>query len=181
MVNESPRRGFNRILITFLGDNMDSAPAFGINSGVTAPIGLPQISVAGGATGGGFSFGGINNFPQGRGDNTETSSDAISWTHGRHIIKFGGEFRLMNSDNFDYTPGTFSFPTIAAFMADQANSFTVTSSNRSNRTYGNSLGAFVMDTWKMTSTFTLTLGSLRLVRHSHRSRKPVRGLRSFDR
>lgn len=157
MVNEA-RLGFNRILITFLGDNMDSASAFGINSGVTAPIGLPQISVAGGATGGGFSFGGINNFPQGRGDNTETASDAISWTHGRHTIKFGGEYRLMNSDNFDYTPGTFSFPTIAAFMADQANSFTVTSSNRSNRTYASSLGAFVMDTWKMTSTFTLTLG-----------------------
>ena len=157
MVNEA-RLGFNRIYITFLGDNTDSASAFGIDSGVTAPIGLPQISVAGGATGGGFSFGGINNFPQGRGDNTETASDTISWTHGRHTIKYGAEYRLMNSDNFDFTPGTFSFPTIAAFMADQANSFTVTSSNRSNRTYASSLGAFVMDTWKMTSTFTLTLG-----------------------
>src|SRR5258708_18760936 len=46
------------------------------------------------------------------------------------------EFRRQNSDNFSATPGTFSFPNIAAFLADQANSFSATDSNRSNRTYG---------------------------------------------
>ncbi len=147
------RAGANRIHIVFAADNTDAAPAFGINSGVTAPIGLPQISVLGAS-----NFGGIAGFPQGRGDNVGTFSDTLSWVHGKHIIKFGGEFRRQNSDNFSATPGTFSFPNIAAFLADQANSFSVTDSNRSNRTYGNSLGAFVTDTWKIAPTFTMTLG-----------------------
>jgi len=152
VVNEA-RLGFNRIHITFLGQNSDSAAAFGINSGVTAPIGLPQITVSGA-----FTFGGIGGFPQGRGDDTVVASDTVSWVHGKHTIKFGAEFRRANSDNFSFTPGTFAFPSINAFIADQANGFTVTNTNRSNRTYGNSLGAFAMDTWKMAPTLTVTLG-----------------------
>ena len=147
------RAGGNRIHITFLADNAAAAPAYGINSGVTAAIGLPQISVSGA-----FTFGGVGGFPQGRGDNVGSVSDTLSWVHGNHIVKFGGEFRRQNSDNFSYTPGSFGFPNITAFLADQANSFSVTNSNRSNRTYGNSLGAFVTDTWKIRPTFTLTLG-----------------------
>lgn len=152
MTNEF-RAGANRIYIVFAADNTGAAPAYGIDSGVTAAIGIPQITVSGA-----FTFGGIGGFPQGRGDNVGDFSDTLSWVKGSHIIKFGGEFRRQNSDNFSYTPGTFSFPSITAFLADQANSFTVTNSNRSNRTYGSSLGAFVTDTWKATSTFTVTLG-----------------------
>jgi hypothetical protein len=152
LVNEA-RVGFNRIYITFLADNNASAAAYGIDSGVTAPIGLPQMQVTGA-----FEFGGINNYPQGRGDNVGVLSDTLSWVHGKHTIKFGGEVRRQNSDNFDYTPGIFTFANINAFLADQANSFSVTTSNRSNRTYGTALGLFATDTWKMTSTLTLSLG-----------------------
>jgi hypothetical protein len=147
------RAGGNRIHIIFAADNTGAAPAYNIDSGVTAAIGIPQITVTGA-----FTFGGISGFPQGRGDDVGTFSDTLSWVHGNHIIKYGGEFRRQNSDNFSYTPGTFSFPSIAAFLADQANGFTVTNSNRSNRTYGNSIGAFVTDTWKLRPTFSLTLG-----------------------
>lgn len=147
------RLGGNRIYITFVADNTGAAPAYDINSGVTAAIGIPQITVTGA-----FTFGGISGFPQGRGDNVIALSDMLAWVHGKHIIKFGPDFRRQNSDNFSYTPGTFAFPSVAAFLADEANSFTVTASNRSNRTYANSLGAYITDTWKMTSTFTLTLG-----------------------
>jgi hypothetical protein len=152
-VNEA-RLGYNRILITFAPDNTLNAANFGIDTGVDAPIGLPQINVAGST----FVFGGINGFPQGRGDNVGVLSDTLSWVHGHHTIKFGAEFRRQNSDNFSYTPGTFSFPSVAAFIADQANSFTVTSSNRSNRTYGSALGAFVSDAWKIAPSLTVTLG-----------------------
>ena len=152
LVNEF-RAGANRIHITFVADNMDAAPDFGINSGVTAPIGLPHITVTGA-----FTFGGNSGFPQGRGDNVGTFSDTLSWNHGNHIIKVGGEFRRQNSDSFSYTPGTFSFPSIAAFIADQANSFTVNTSNNSSRVYGNSIGAFITDTWKVKQNFSVTLG-----------------------
>jgi outer membrane receptor protein involved in Fe transport len=147
------RAGANRIHIVFSADNTGAAPAFGINSGVTAAIGIPQISVSGA-----FTFGGISGFPQGRGDDVGTFSDTLSWVHGNHIVKFGGEFRRQNSDNFSYTPGTFGFANITAFLNDQSNSFSVTNSNRSNRTYGNSIGAFVTDTWKVLPTFSVTLG-----------------------
>lgn len=152
LVNEF-RAGANRIHITFVADNTGAAPAFDINSGVTAPIGLPHITVTGA-----FTFGGNSGFPQGRGDNVGTFSDTLSWTHGNHIVKFGGEFRRQNSDSFSYTPGTFSFPNIAAFIADQANSFTVNTSNNSSRVYGNSIGAFVTDNWKLRPNFTVTMG-----------------------
>src|SRR5262249_15387070 len=139
VVNEF-RAGFNRIHITFVADDTNAAPAFGINSGVTAPIGLPHITVTGA-----FTFGGNTGFPQGRGDNVGTFSDTLTWIKGNHTVKYGGEFRRQNSDNFSYTPGTFGFASITAFLADQANSFTVNTSNASNRTYVNSLGAFLTD------------------------------------
>jgi hypothetical protein len=152
LVNEF-RIGGNRIHITFVGNNNLSASTYGINSGVTAAIGIPQITVSGA-----FTFGGVGGFPQGRGDNVVVLSDTLSWIHGNHTLKFGGEFRRQNSDNFSYTPGTFSFPSITAFLADQANSFTANTSNRSNRTYGNSLGLFATDTWKISSSFSASLG-----------------------
>jgi outer membrane receptor protein involved in Fe transport len=152
LVNEA-RLGFNRIHIIFAPDNTLSAAAYGINSGVTAAIGLPQITVSGN-----FEFGGISGFPQGRGDNVEVLSDSLSWVRGSHSIKAGGELRRQNSDNFSYTPGTFTFASINAFLADQATGFTANTSDRSNRTYGNSLGAFVTDTWKVTRTLSLSLG-----------------------
>ncbi len=158
LVNEA-RAGFNRIHITFVAENDLSAAAYGINSGVTAAIGLPQINVGGTGPGTGlFTFGGINGFPQGRGDNVGVLSDTLSWIHGNHTIKTGAEFRRQNTDNFAYTPGTVTFPSIAAFLADQATSFTANTSNRSNRTYGSSLGAFAMDSWKLRPYLTVTLG-----------------------
>ena len=152
LVNEF-RAGANRIHITFDPDNTDSAAAYGINSGVTAPIGLPHITVSGA-----FTFGGNNGMPQGRGDNVITFSDTLTWLKGKHTIKVGPEYRRQNSDNFSYTPGTFNFASITAFLADQANGFTVNTSNLSNRTYGNSMGAFVTDSWKIRPGFTVTLG-----------------------
>jgi amidase len=68
----------------------------------------------------------------------------LSWVHGNHTIKFGGEERRANTDNFSATPGTFTFPSITAFLADQATGFTTTPSNRSNRSYANALGLFVI-------------------------------------
>jgi len=54
LVNEA-RVGFNRIHIVFAAADTTNPAALGINSGVDAPIGLPQITVTGA-----FAFGGIN-------------------------------------------------------------------------------------------------------------------------
>ncbi|MBV9038769.1 MAG: hypothetical protein JO182_30065, partial [Acidobacteriaceae bacterium] len=156
LVNEA-RAGFNRIHIVFAAENTLNAAAFGINSGVDAPIGLPQIAIPNVANAI-LAFGGINGFPQGRGDDTIIASDTLSWVHGKHTTRLGGEYRQAIADSFAYTPGTFNFPTIAAFLADQANSFTANSSNRSNRVYISSVGGFVQDSYKVLPNLTLTLG-----------------------
>ena len=153
LVNEA-RLGYNRIHIVFNADDTTNAAALGINNGVTSSIGLPQISIQGGQ----LEFGGVNGFPQGRGDYSAVASDTLSWTHGKHNFKFGGEYRRIDNDNFSYTPGTFTFPSIAAFVADQATGFTANPSNGASRIYVNSIGAFALDQWKITRTLMLDLG-----------------------
>jgi hypothetical protein len=150
----STKPGYNRIHITFNADNTANASALGISNGVTSSIGLPQISIPSL----GLGFGGVNGFPQGRGDYSAVASDTISWTHGKHSFKFGGEYRRIDNNNFSYTPGSFTFPSAAAFIADQATSFTANPSNGASRIYVNSIGGFAMDEWKMTRTFMVTLG-----------------------
>ena len=152
MVNEA-RLGFNRIHITFDPAELFNPATYGIDSGITGNVGLPQITISGA-----FTFGGISGFPQGRGDTTEVASDTFSVVKGNHTVKIGGEFRRANSNNFSYNPGTFTFATVAAFLADQATGFTANASNKSNRTYDNATGVFVTDLWKVAPTLSVTLG-----------------------
>ena len=152
LVNEL-RLGYNRIHIVFAAQDTTNAATLGINSGVNAPIGLPQIAVTGG-----FSFGGINGFPQGRGDTTMVGGDTLSWVHGNHTLKFGGEYRQTIANSFTQTPGTFTFSNVTNFLADQANAFTANSSNRAARIYTPSAGGFVQDAYKISQHLTLNLG-----------------------
>src|SRR5436190_4225971 len=69
LVNEV-RAGFNRFSSATKPVAQLNPADFGINDGVTQPIGLPQISVAGG-----LNFGGPANNPSGRGDTTFAASD----------------------------------------------------------------------------------------------------------
>jgi hypothetical protein len=149
-VNEF-RFGYSRIHIVFSADLTAPSSQFDINNGGQQTI--PQITISGLAT-----FGGISGFPQGRGDNVGVLSDTLSWVKGNHTIKYGGEVHRQNSDNFSATPGTFSFPSVTAFLADQPSSFSSNTGNRSNRTYEDTFGLFLTDSWKITPTFTATLG-----------------------
>jgi hypothetical protein len=149
-VNEF-RLGYSRIHIVFSADLTTPSSQFGINNGGQQTI--PQISVTGIGT-----FGGISGFPQGRGDNVGVISDTLNWVKGSHSIKYGGEVHRQNSDNFSATPGTFSFPSVTAFLADTPSSFSSNTGNRSNRTYEDTFGLFVTDTWKVKPTLTATIG-----------------------
>jgi hypothetical protein len=150
LVNEV-RLGYNRLHLPFDPQTSLTAGAFGINSGVST---FPQINIAGGT----LEFGGASGEPIFRGDYTAVLSDGLSWVRGKHTIKFGGEFRRENNNNYSYTPGTFSFPSITAFINDQANSFSTNPSNRASRIYVNALGAYVQDSYKFLPNFTIELG-----------------------
>jgi hypothetical protein len=153
LVNEM-RFGFNR-LYALNSPNAQLNPAdFGILNGISQPIGLPQINIAGG----GLNFGGPAPFPSGRGDTTFTIADIVNRLSGRHSLKFGGEFRQFLNNNFRVGTGTFNFPTIADFLADTANSFSVTLGPQSNSIAQGALGFFVQDNYMVRPNLTLELG-----------------------
>lgn len=153
VVNEA-RLGINRIHIIFAPENTLDPSSLGLNNGATGPIGAPQVSVGGL----GLQFGGINGFPQGRGDYTGVLSDTLSWQHGRHSFKYGGEVRRFNGNSFTSTPGTLGFANVNDFIAAKPNAFSITTGNRPARVYMNAMGLFAMDSYKVKPYLTLELG-----------------------
>jgi outer membrane receptor protein involved in Fe transport len=149
-VNEF-RIGYSRIHIVFAADLTTPSSEFDIDNGGQQTV--PQVTISGIGT-----FGGISGFPQGRGDNVGVVSDTLSWVKGKHEIKYGGEVRRQNSDNFSATPGTFSFASVNAFLADTPSSFSSNTGNRSNRTYEDTFGLFITDKWKIAPTLTANIG-----------------------
>jgi carboxypeptidase family protein len=153
LVNEA-RVGFNRIRITFTPNAQLNPADFGINNGVNAPIGLPQINISGGN----FNIGGPQNFPQGRSDTTAVFSDTLNYQRGNHSFRFGGEFRRFYNNNFTLDSGLFTFPNMASFLSGSANAFQVILGDRSSAIGTGALGFFGQDSFKLRHNLTLELG-----------------------
>ena len=153
IVNEA-RAGFNRWSSSMTPNAQLNPADFGILNGIDQSIGLPQINIAGG----GLNFGGPSAQPSGRGDTTFVVADTVSWLHGRHSLKLGGEYRQFLNNNFRQATGSFTFPTVAAFLADTANSFSVTLGNQSSSIAQGALAFFLQDSYKLRRDLTLELG-----------------------
>jgi Carboxypeptidase regulatory-like domain/TonB dependent receptor len=152
LVNEL-RFGFNRFSSATTPNAQLNPTEFGINNGITQPIGLPQISVAGG-----LNFGGPSINPSGRGDTTFIAGDSFNYQRGKHSLTAGGEFRQFLNNNFRQGTGSFNFPTVAAFLAGTANSFSVTLGSQSSSIAEGALGFFVQDNYKLRPNLMLELG-----------------------
>ena len=88
--------GVNYFLQTFNDANTSFNPlALGLNTGVTDPtlIGSPKITING------FDYVGATQ-PLGRIDTTGHITDNLTWSHGRHQLKAGGEYRRARLDVF---------------------------------------------------------------------------------
>ena len=88
--------GVNYFLQTFNDANTSFNPiALGLNTGVTDPtlIGSPKLTISG------FDYVGATQ-PLGRIDTTGHATDNLTWTHGRHQLKLGGEYRRAVLDVF---------------------------------------------------------------------------------
>jgi len=151
-VNEA-RFGFNRISFTGLAGAQLNPADLGIRNGVNSVSALPQINVAGG-----LNFGGPTQFPQGRGDTGFVASDTFSQLRGRHSIKYGGEFRRFYNNNLVLDSGTFQFPSVAAFIAGNANSFSNTLGNRTASIAQGALDGFALDSFKWRPNLTFEVG-----------------------
>jgi len=153
LVNEA-RVGFNRIHITFSPNAKQDPASFGINDGLSGPVGLPQISIGGT----GVNFGGPAGFPQGRGDTTAVLSDTLNYLNGKHSFKFGGEFRRFYNDNFNGDVGSLGFLNLTQFISGTPNAFAINPGSNPSRIGTGELGFFAQDSWKLFPRFTLELG-----------------------
>jgi hypothetical protein len=151
-VNEL-RFGINRTS----GGNTPNAklnPAdFGINNGITQPIGLPQFMIAGG-----LNFGGPINQPSGRTDMTYVVSDSWSQLRSAHSLKLGGDYRQFFSNGFIKDNGMFNFPSVGAFLEGTANMFNETLGNRAYDVAQGAFGMFVQDNYQWRPNINLELG-----------------------
>ena len=148
------RFGLNRLSSSNRANAQLNPADYGIRDGIAEPIGLPQMSIAGGA----LNIGGPSAFPSGRGDTTIVTGDTLSCLCGRHSLKVGGEYRQFLNNNFRKGTGAFSFPSVAAFLADTANSFSVTLGNQNSSIAQGAFGLFVQDNYKLRPNLTLELG-----------------------
>jgi len=176
-VNEV-RAGYNRVAVKFINNFAANPSTFGYNNyptGVTPFGGIPFTTIA--TTG--IAIGGPGGFPSGRYDTLGVVSDTATYTVGKHSIKFGGEGRRYLNANFADDPGTVGFSTsgtittgaggtgtvvqlgqsaIQNFQQGLVTSFSITPQPTTSRIYANSVGAFVMDDFKITPNVTLEYG-----------------------
>jgi hypothetical protein len=147
------RAGANRVKIQFLSDATGKYDPqdYGMNTGSSV---FPNINVSGV-----MRFGGIDNFPQGRGDTSFQYSDTVSWIRGKHSFKFGAEIRRFRNNNFNRgTGGTITFPTLASFLAGTPASAIQTRLPVTNSLRVTAFNAFVQDDFKMNDRWTWNLG-----------------------
>jgi len=109
------------------------------------------------------------NLPRTKADNTYAVSDTLTWTRGRHTIKTGGRFAVMQENSvyayatngwfFFYGAGTFvgSGTDLADFLfgaPDEYQQYPRANNNEHQKQYG----LFGQDEWKVTPRLVLTIG-----------------------
>jgi len=142
----------------------------------TNPLGLPpDVFITNGFDMGVPTFLQRPSYPDER---TNQFADTVSWTHGKHAFKFGGDFRHVNelAQNLRFQYGSFSYSTIANYISDLDSpnhcALTATSSHTSpcfssySQAFGplgfsfhtNDIAFFAEDSWRILPRFTLNIG-----------------------
>ncbi len=170
------RYGFTRFdqTTTPLSQGFDTTAA-GFAPGLAAliPSGarvFPQIAPAGIQTLG-------NSFPNSNVTNNHTFADDVTWTHGNHTVRFGGEYRLYREHNYNfnqgspqitfgnnYTRGPLDNSAVAPIGQGFA-SFLLgvptdggLNVNASSAEQSSTLAFFVQDDWRISPKLTLNVG-----------------------
>jgi len=164
------RTRFNSADATQGDPNYIAPGSLGLDFG-TGLAGLPEIDFNGlfdnlGATA--FSL------PRGRVSQTYQILDDFTWIHGKHEVKFGGEYHRYMVQSYNENlgrglmvvspPGIDSDPyidSLIGFYLGDFSSYANTFANMGNtnrNTFNNNFGFFVQDNWRVRSNFTVIAG-----------------------
>src|SRR5262245_18823305 len=120
----------------------------------------PSAGIGGFGNGNLFIIGGLNNFPQGRIQNSYQFSDILTWQKGRHAMKFGADIRriqLFNIAAFD-SKGTFTFNNLQDYLNNSAVSFVQALQTANFDARQTQQFYFAQDDFRLTPNLTLNLG-----------------------
>jgi len=172
-VNEA-RFGYNRLYQpTLPGDLNAPASSYGLDTGVAAGAltgGLPRIGF------GGYFFPGLGGFkwPKFQGPDTIVQFiDHISYTAGKHALKFGGEVHRNGvtggafgnaRGSINFLDGTFTGPTgvpssqLEDFFAGAPTLASVLSGDPTRHLHNWAYAGFFQDDWRLSRNLTVNLG-----------------------
>lgn len=170
-VNEA-RFGYNRLYQpTLPGDLSTAASSYGLNTGVTGPDtgGLPRIGF------GGYFFPGLGGFkwPKFQGPDSITQFvDHISYTKGKHALKFGGDLHRNDVTNAAYgnARGSVTFlggvaigagagsTPLEDFFAGLPFKSSVEVGNPTLQLHNWAYAGFFQDDWRVTRNLTINMG-----------------------
>jgi hypothetical protein len=120
---------------------------------------VPGISTY--SPGGAQGFGGVGDNADQKSANTSiTLADTLSWSHGKHTLRFGAEwrrYRWNDDDEFD-TRGLFSFTTFDTFLEGAPSSDQIDVGLFARHYRAKDIVWFVQDDFRVTRRLTLNLG-----------------------
>ncbi|MBV8672495.1 MAG: TonB-dependent receptor [Acidobacteriaceae bacterium] len=90
--------------------------------------------------------------------NTFSGIDNLTWVHGRHTLRFGGEFRHIQLNQHYGEHGTVTFATLQSLGANRVRKATLTGELPVNDLRKNWFIGYAQDDFKVQPNFTLNLG-----------------------
>jgi hypothetical protein len=174
-VNEA-RVGYNRLYQPTLPDDLNTpASSYGLDTGISGPNtgGLPRIGF------GGYFFPGLGGFkwPKFQGPDSITQFvDHISYTAGKHALKFGGDLHYNQVTNAAYgnargsitflgsvvNGGSIQYPILSSqledFMAGAPFKSSVEVGNPTLQLHNWAYGGFFQDDFRATKNLTINFG-----------------------
>ena len=118
--------------------------------------GIPSLAISGLLSFGGI---GVNNSQHG-GNTSITIGDTVSWTKGKHSLRFGIENRRYgwNVENDYGTRGSLSFPNFMSFLTGTPNRLQVDVGSYPRNYRAQDVAGFVQDDYRVSRRLTLNLG-----------------------
>jgi hypothetical protein len=149
-------------LLHLFSSSVTNEAEFGFNRSTdntyySSGTGLPyQIAISSGI---GPGFGDLNyDYDTIYVGNTFAGIDNLTWLHGRHTFKFGGEVRHIQLNQHYGEHGTITFANLTALAADQVAKASLTGALPVNDLRKTDIMEYAQDEYKLLSNLTLNLG-----------------------